>query len=992
VTIRAAAGLLSLLSATGAFAAAGCHRDGCVGGDDGTCTPPSACGALRASCGTLPGTLLIRRLGSDFVRSGGPKARAAPDDILLQNDLVRVVLDAPSHPSGLAPTGGTILDLAPSDTGFGDQINSIYQVAGLLPRDAVHYDSYQEIEEHAGDDPASALVAVVFRGHLEADSRVTVVTRYELRACVRVRTDLYNGAPDPNTLYLADGLFWGDNSMLPFVPGVGLGFRAPKLDLQAISSAWREWPFVAARSQAPPYVSYAVVPCDQPKSAGFNDPTLTATGLPLATTLPGDGIHYERFILAKPGDLGLAPAVSEALRVRAAVHGEPQAATVSGRVVAGGRPVDAQSGRAASLLFYEPAFGPDPDDPARITPWSEVVPKPDGTFSVSLPTARSYRVRPYAFGLPAGPAASFAVTPGDVDVGDITMTAAAHIHATVTTVPGQPGPDPQAYAELVIVPVEHPAGTEGPSLYGLFPGCNPMLGPPHGAPPACNRALTANGVFDLLIPAGHYYLYVTRGPFATLDRVEISLAPGDDTNLPFLVQSLPDLVPAGVVSGDFHVHGAASYDSAIPDQERVVSFLSAGVDVIVASDHDVVTNYADVLTMLSAKDRLTVIPGVEATPNIPWFAVPGQDLPKTLGHFNFWPLTFDDTLPRNGVPWDELREPRQMMDDIEPFFSDAGLRQMNHPFAESKLERDQGFLRAIGYDPRTQISPGVSFAADVLLRRQASGSMARRNLDWDVQEVMSGASVANWLRYRALWFSLLSQGIVRAGTANSDSHSLGLEQVGYPRNLVTCVPVPSETTCPYSRDNLDVARFDDDVRRGHIVGTNGPVLNVTIQDGSQTVGPSVDPIHVSRSTAQLSITVQMAPWIPVDEIRIIVSGEVTMSIPVPKPKPDIDHFGTKSITIPMRSFGLASVLPGEGKSSGDVWLVVEAGMKLPSVADVDGDGLPDLADSALPAARPGDPAFDYQAIAPGSWPVAFTNPFLLDLDGDGEWRAPGLAP
>ena len=49
---------------------------------------------------------------------------------------------------------------------------------------------------------------------------------------------------------------------------------------------------------------------------------------------------------------------------------------------------------------------------------------------------------------------------------------------------------------------------------------------------------------------------------------------------------------------------------------------------------------------------------------------------------------------------------------------------------------------------------------------------------------MTGASPAEWLRYRALWFSLLSQGFLRAGTANSDTHSLALEHVGYPRNLV----------------------------------------------------------------------------------------------------------------------------------------------------------------------------------------------------------------
>ena len=145
----------------------------------------------------------------------------------------------------------------------------------------------------------------------------------------------------------------------------------------------------------------------------------------------------------------------------------------------------------------------------------------------------------------------------------------------------------------MLIPVDQPPGADAPSFYGLFPGCNPMLGPPHGGSPACNRAMTRDGQFDLLIPPGHYYVYATRGPFATLDRGEIAVAAGGESHLTLVVQSLPMLLPAGVVSGDFHVHGAASYDSSIPDQDRVVSFLAAGLDVVVATDHDVVTSYAE---------------------------------------------------------------------------------------------------------------------------------------------------------------------------------------------------------------------------------------------------------------------------------------------------------------------------------------------------------------------------------------------------------------
>src|SRR5262249_24343462 len=160
--------------------------------------------------------------------------------------------------------------------------------------------------------------------------RVTVVTRYELRPCepgLRVRTDVYNGAADPNTLYVTDGWFWGDRTLLPFVPIPGHGFHTPDLDLLKLSESWREWPWLAARSQAAPAASYAVVPCDRGAGAGFNSTTLSAAGVPLRTTLPGDGLSYERFLLATPGP-DLAGAVGEALRVRAMVHGDAPPVTV----------------------------------------------------------------------------------------------------------------------------------------------------------------------------------------------------------------------------------------------------------------------------------------------------------------------------------------------------------------------------------------------------------------------------------------------------------------------------------------------------------------------------------------------------------------------------------------------------------------------------------------------------------------------------------------
>src|SRR6185436_1922017 len=100
-----------------------------------------------------------------------------------------------------------------------------------------------------------------------------------------------------------------------------------------------------------------------------------------------------------------------------------------------------------------------------------------------------------------------------------------------------------------------------------------------------------------------------------------------------------------------------------------------------------------------------------------------------------------------------------------------------------------------------------------------------------------------------------------------------------------------------------VERFDEAVRSGHMVGTNGPVLDVSIIDGAM-YRPGRDPITVSES-AQLSITVMAAPWIPIEEVRIIVNGTVKMTIPGAMVA---DHFGTQVVKIGAFKFPLRPLL------------------------------------------------------------------------------------
>jgi hypothetical protein len=563
------------------------------------------------------------------------------------------------------------------------------------------------------------------------------------------------------------------------------------------------------------------------------------------------------------------------------------------------------------------------------------------------------------------------------------------LNVQVTRADGSP-----LIAELVLVP-RAPTRVDAVrgSLFGVFAEerCAPYLGPPHGGSPACNRVLVdASGRTRFDVPPGDYYVYATHGPFWSLARQAVSLAEGTERDVALSLEPLP-LLPEGVLSADFHVHGGASFDSSLPDRDRALSFVAMGVDVIAATDHDVVSDYTRALEELGLEDRVRVMPGVETTGQVLFLRPPGSDVPKVIGHFNFWPLRRDPSLPRNGAPDDERQEPGALFDRVARLYDGAGVAQLNHPFLPSDLGRDTGYLAAIEYDPRRAVpsEPDGSNEGE-LARRSAPGG--RRNLDFDAQEVMNGTSVEQMLRYRAGWFSFLNQGILRAGTANSDSHTLAIEVLGYPRNLV----FGGHTLAGFDRE-----RFNRSVRHGEMVGSNGPVLQVCFVDAAQAcAGPSLGALTPTGS-ARLHVTLTAAPFVPVEELRFVVNGVVKKTTKI-TPKSDSDPFGTSGL---LRFEGEVE-LSELALAPSDAWLVVEAGLRLPLAGDLEdddglvdttdnnGDGTVDTRDSPGEFREPGrttedDPRFHIETLAPGAWPTAFTNPFLIDWRGDG-WQAPGL--
>ena len=895
---------------------------------DGNCRLP--CEAIELTCPKQPVFFVGDAADAPLdlqLREGNAGAR----DTLISNGRVTAVISAIDAPNDLAPTGGNLIDFGLA--GGVDDVNLTYQIAGILPDDAFAYTSLER-------GPQS----VTLRGTLDGRPEVKVVTHYEIRACdpgLRVHTELFNGSADTQAFIVADAMHWGKRRQVPFVPAKGQGYVQPNVDLLELSALWKEYDYSAAATPATDRPSYGVVACDREQLSGVNDLEISAMGTPMTYVEPGDSIVLERMLVVG-GDRGLASAVDAIQDARWLLFRSPQF-QLNGHItgVRGGDP------RRASLVISVDG-----------RPATSVAPRDDGAFFAIVPSG-SVTVEAWSFGRKVAEVSNFENSDGNIPIPE---------PATVQLSLLRDG-----FADWGLVVF---TGGDTGTFHDRLDPCTPWLGPPNGASPACNQVIVPPTGTEIEVPAGHYVVYGTAGPEHTLVRKEVDLVAGELSSIDFDVQALP-LVPAGWLSADLHVHGRASFDSGIPDDDRVKTFVASGVDVIAATDHDVIGDYTKTVAALGLEDRVAVMGGLEATQLIPWLDVPGEDLPRVIGHFNFWPLEQMPGEPRAGAPWDERIEPGQLFDRMAPLVGDGGMMMLNHPWGDPLFGRDIGYLRAIKFDPRQPVED-----QPMVVKRPGG---LHRNMDWNIIEIINGSDMSELMQSRVLWFSLLAQGFVVPGAGNSDSHGMTDGQLGWARNWVQ-----TSTTV----GNFSATQFDADLREGKVVAGNGIVVLVELSGR----GAGFTRIHPAGSD-KLKITVKAPPWIPVEEVRLVTSkGTQIIAHDLVQPDP----FGTETT----RYVGEVAL-----DLAKDDFVIIEAGMHYPLAADLDNDGVPDTTDNngdgvvdtddvdpdedvgplvAPPdPTDPSDPRYLITRVTPGAWPEGFANPLLIDVDGNG-WTPPGL--
>lgn len=960
----------------------GCQKESCLSAE-ASCTVASPCPLVSFECAGRTPSLDIDTISSPSQRPGGWNALGARGDVKLSNAFADVVIAGLGTQNYLDPNGGSILDLSPRGEPK-DVVNNIFQAVGILPGDAVRYTALRLIDERP------ERVAVELRGALDGRPGVLAFTRYELRPCdrgVRVRTELINTSTDVELWSLVDGYYWSGREPVPFIPGSG--FTTPAFSLLTINSVFSTFPFMAAagHSNDQRISAIATASCTSPSMEGFNSDSVSAAGLPKQRVPPRGHQVFERF-LAVADSKGVSGAIDVAMQVRQQVTGQGFI-TLRGRV---NRPaaLELDSERTSIQVVSLEA--------GVRKPWTQIVPGPDGSFSARVPAGLSYLFEVQSFGRVVIEREVGTLTE-DTDLGTFTTPSTGTVSFVVNDVATMQGLD----AEVFLIPVD-PAERDKlvGTLHGRFTSCAPWLGTPPGASPACNRVLIRNGVATVEVPVGRYYVYGFHGPFWSLARDTVTASPGPST-VRLELARLNGLKPAGTLSADFHLHGAASFDSSIPDFDRVLSFSASDLDVAVGTDHEVIWDYSGTVRQLGIENRLSTVIGLETTGHIPFLFIPNSSFPLVIGHYNMWPLKFDPSLPRNGGPYDELVEPGVLFERTRPLFTGTPLIELNHPWAVAEFGRDLGFPRALAMNLLKDL-PAADDGTNMGIYVRTPPGATAANDSHHAQEVMNGSDNGLFLQYRAFWFYVLNQGRKKVGTANSDSHSLTDNTAGLPMNLVTAATLTGPT--------FDVNVMNHAVQDGRSLGTNGPVITVSVDDSAGTARSYGTAHFTPKADAVVRVTITSAPWVPVQEVRFIVNGQVVKTVK-DLPLPADPFARTGSFERFRGEVPLPELLAGV---TGDAWLVIEAGRPLllagdlgggqanaldgmPDTTDNNGDGVVNQADVASgsrigpiadpPLPKDGEPGFDFANLTNG-YPLAFTNPFFFDRDGDGQFTAPGV--
>ncbi len=419
-----------------------------------------------------------------------------------------------------------------------------------------------------------------------------------------------------------------------------------------------------------------------------------------------------------------------------------------------------------------------------------------------------------------------------------------------------------------------------------------------GAVAAFDRAFVLRGDAELRVPPGTYDVYVSHGPEYDAVKQRVTIGAGADSEISVTLRHVVD--SRGWISADFHVHAAPSFDSRVPLRDRVHQFVGDGVDFIVSTDHNQITDYAPVIGELGVGDLLGSAQGDEITT-------------KDWGHYGAFPLPSDDAEVGRGAPHVKDHTPAEIFADVRKR-APAALIDIHHPRLESG---PIGYFNDGAFDP-------------IAMRARRRGF----SFDFDAVEVLNGYQDPDRKsvdRVLADWYALLEHGVHVTATGNSDSHHMTFNLGGYPRNYVFVGADADEA--PGKLDGATVAAA---VKAGRAFFTTGPFLRVT------AAGYGLGDVAPARGgKLALSVEVQAPPWMDVSRVTVILDGTVVATQDLAPSTAVVRFQKTFSLAVARDGFAVVRVAGARPMApwvGDDRFKVYPMAVTNPIWIDADGDG------------------------------------------------------
>ena len=729
-----------------------------------------------------PSRVHVMRQGEEL---GGPNAIGRPGDLVLENDQVVFVIDRIGSSSGFAESGGNVIDAADARVRK-DELGQQFTYFGKFPRQGV----YETLTSGTAADGSAWIEA---KGRELYEPKLVVTTRYTLQAPDRelsLETTLENtGAAPASGLTLGDAIQWGGAEKI--APGKARGFKGPS-----------SGPYVGGVGR---FTSYAVTGAD-----GAIEGTSGSTWT--------DTVQREA---AGQRDVSLGPRQTASYK-RILLVGEraDSASLVSELTRSAGQPVGAVAIRLVPSEG-EGSVGPAPSAALDVPVDARVSVQTAGAGEVLTIHAAETPSRLEALLPPGHYVLSYAGGGGRAGHApvavDVVANSETHADLAVTRPAGARVAclDPAGAAMPCKVTFERTDGAPPPDF-----------GPAHAAGPARNQATTSDGIVDVPLAWGAYRVTASRGPEYSLAQTDVTLAPGQSVELHLSPRKVVDTT--GYLACDFHQHTMLGADAPVATRDRVVSNGAEGVEVAVASEHNVVADLEPIVRELHLERALVSIPGDELTSDAsrhPW------------GHANAWPLPLDASDPRGGAPVVRDRTPREVFDALRRATPGEFVIQINHP-----RSGQNGYFDQLGFD----LASGV-------------GTDPGYDPRFDALEVWNGRNVDARAKVLGDFFALLRTRHPVTATADTDTHGIVGQEAGYPRTYVRVADDgPLDPWTPAR--TADVVRGVKVLR--DVVLTNGPMLRVSAAGtpiGGVVRGPMV----------QVKVHVESAPWVVVDELRLV---------------------------------------------------------------------------------------------------------------------------